>query len=77
MPTVRSKPDVIDIKELAYVSSDTIRNAQTFPQDFDFGDDVTDTKVGYICGMSVPPVMMKRVVQRLIDQGVFSYKEEE
>ena len=24
--------------------------------------------------MSVPPVMMKRVIQRLIDQGVFDYK---
>ena len=37
MPTQRSKPDVIDLKEIAYVSKETIRNSQTFPSDYDFG----------------------------------------
>ena len=27
-------------------------------------------KVEYICGMSVPPIMIKRIVQRLIESGV-------
>jgi len=72
MPTIRAKPDVIDIKELAYVSSETIRNSQTFPRDYFFGAN-NPTNIGYICGMSVPPIMMKRVVIRLIEQGVLNH----
>lgn len=46
-----------------------IIHAQTFPEDYDF---ITRTfaNVSYICGMSVPPVMIKRIVTRLIDNGV-------
>ena len=44
--------------------------ASTFPQDYEFGNQ----NVNYVCGMSVPPVMMKRIVTRLIDEGVFNYK---
>ena len=50
-----------------------MRNEQTFPQDYDFGA-MNSSNVSYICGMSVPPIMMKRVVTRLIEQGVFDYK---
>lgn len=49
------------------VSHQSIANASTFPQDYDF----CGKKVPYICGMSVPPVMMKRVVCKLIDSGAF------
>jgi DNA (cytosine-5)-methyltransferase 1 len=73
MPTQRAKPDVIDLVELGYVSKETIRNSQTFPQDYDFGNG-TYSSVGYICGMSVPPIMIKRIVNRLIESGVFDYK---
>ena len=72
VPTQRAHPDLIDIKKLAYVGPKTIRNAQTFPQDYDFRSD-TISGIGYICGMSVPPVMIKRIVTRLIEQGVFDY----
>lgn len=72
VPTLRAKPCLIDIKNLAQVGPKTMRNAQTFPQDFDFGEE-TRTNVGYICGMSVPPVMIKRIVTRLMKQGVFDY----
>lgn len=41
-------------------------HAQTFPEDYDEGNQ----SIGYICGMSVPPVMIKRIVQRLIESGV-------
>lgn len=44
--------------------------SQTFPLDYDFIKR-TYTKVCYICGMSVPPVMIKRIVNRIIDTGVF------
>ena len=61
IPTQRAKPDLIDIEKIAYVSKETIRNAQTFPQDYKFIPD-TYANVGYICGMSVPPLMIKRIV---------------
>ena len=70
MPTLRSKPDIIDKIELAYISKETTRNAQSFPQDYDFSPN-TISNVGYICGMSVPPIMIKRIVTRLIESGVF------
>ena len=70
IPTLRAKPDVIDRNAVSYISKETIRNSQTFPQDYDFGGD-TLTAVGYICGMSVPPIMTKRIVTRLIESGVF------
>lgn len=73
VPTQRAKPDLIDIDHIAYVSKETIRNSQTFPRDYKFLPD-TYSNVGYICGMSVPPVMMKRVITRLIESGIFSYK---
>lgn len=70
IPTQRAKPDLIDVKELSYVSKETIRNAQTFPYDYNFIPN-TYTNIGYICGMSVPPIMIKRIVNRLIESGLF------
>lgn len=46
-------------------------NISTFPQDYNF----IKSNVQYICGMSVPPLMMKRVVQRLTENGLFDYKQ--
>lgn len=48
-------------------SVEDYRNCSTFPQDYNFGKEVAS----YICGMSVPPVMMKRVATRLIESGIF------
>lgn len=73
VPTQRTKPDLIDLEHIAYVSKETIRNSQTFPYDYKFEPD-TYSNVGYICGMSVPPVMIKRLVTRLIESGLFDYK---
>ena len=42
-------------------------HSQTFPEDYNF----CSQSVEYICGMSVPPIMIKRVVQRLIESGCF------
>lgn len=61
---------ILDRKEIAYISNQTIINASTFPQDYDF----LCQSATYICGMSVPPIMIKRIVTRLIESGVF--KEE-
>lgn len=76
VPTQRAKPDLIDLEHIAYVSKETIRNSQTFPQDYKFEPD-TYSNIGYICGMSVPPVMIKRIVTRLIESGIFNYKKGE
>lgn len=70
MMTVRSKPDIIDMSKIEYVSWQSIRNSQTFPRDYDFSPN-TKSNVCYICGMSVPPIMMKRVVERLIQSKIF------
>lgn len=58
--------------ELTTVSCDDIIHAQTFPEDYDFGEK-SFNNVAYVCGMSVPPIMIKRIVTRLIEQGVFDY----
>ena len=73
MPTLRSKPDMIDRKEIGYASKETLIAAQTFPSDYNFMPD-SYSNVGYILGMSVPPLMIKRLVNKLIEQGVYNYK---
>lgn len=70
MMTVRSKPDIIDMSKIEYVSWQSIRNAQTFPRDYDFGSNSV-SNICYVLGMSVPPIMMKRVVERLIESKIF------
>ncbi|MGW8958803.1 DNA cytosine methyltransferase [Paenibacillus sp. NPDC055715] len=37
---------------------------QTFPSDYDF----VDANAQYVCGMSVPPVMMKRIAEQINSQ---------
>lgn len=54
-------------------ATDDYRNAQTFAQDYIFE---STAEAAYICGMSVPPVMIKRIVTRLIEQGVFNERAE-
>lgn len=41
-----------------------IISCQTFPQDYDF----MDQNVQYVCGMSVPPVMMARIAEQVYRQ---------
>ena len=47
-----------------------VLHSQTFPEDYN----LLKEKSEYICGMSVPPVMIKRLVTRLIESGIFNYK---
>ena len=46
------------------LSTGDIIGVQTFPQDYDF----LDQKPQYICGMSVPPVMMAQVAHEVYEQ---------
>ena len=70
--TIASNGDYYRGTDKTYVSIEDIINIQTFPQDYDFVER-TRKNVRYICGMSVPPIMIKRIVLRLIENGVFDY----
>lgn len=59
-------------EEKTWISLEDIIHAQTFPEDYGFPE-MNWRTVSYICGMSVPPIMIKRIVTRLIEQGVFDY----
>lgn len=48
-----------------------IINCQTFPQDYDF----MDQSVQYVCGMSVPPVMMAHIADAVFTQLFKEAKE--
>lgn len=65
--------ELFDYENRTYISASDIISAQTFPQDYDFVN-TSFSNINYICGMSVPPVMIKRIVTRLIERGVFEYK---
>lgn len=58
-------------EEKTKCSEEDYRNCSTFPRDYDW----CGQSASYICGMSVPPVMMKRVVTRLIESGLFDAGE--
>lgn len=70
-PTLTSGGGTIDPVRRETMSTGSIRNMQTFPQDFDF----CGKAAKYICGMSVPPVMMKRVAERIIATGIFERRK--
>jgi hypothetical protein len=70
IPTLAAKHEYYDPVEKTKISGESIRNASTFPQDYDFLSDLAGNWC-YICGMSVPPVMIKRIVTRLIESGLF------
>lgn len=67
MPTVKTNGCIYRGTDKTYASAEDAIHAQTFPEDYYF----CDSKVSYICGMSVPPIMIKRIVTRLIESGVF------
>lgn len=74
MPTIRAKmTDIFRRGTFKRITWEDCRNSQTFPQDYNFMPNSAN-QVGYICGMSVPPIMIKRLVTRLIESGLFDYK---
>lgn len=54
-------------------SNEDYINVSTFPSDYDY----KGSNICYITCMSVPPVMIKRIVTRLIENGLFDYKKKE
>lgn len=70
LQTLTAKLDYNRGVERERITEQDIIHAQTFPEDYNFIPG-TWTNVAYICGMSVPPIMIKRIVMRLIESGVF------
>ena len=76
IPTILSGHRDIWLRNGNGISKGDIISAQTFPQDYDFGNN-SYANVEYICGMSVPPIMIKRIVTRIIESGIFEVKNYE
>ena len=60
-PTIVSSGSIYRQYDKMSLSDTDIINAQTFPQDYNF----INQSVQYICGMSVPPVMMAQVARQI------------
>ncbi|WP_426552001.1 DNA cytosine methyltransferase [Bacillus pumilus] len=60
-PTLASGSVFIRYDEPYYISERDIILMQSFPMDYDF----MGVSVQYVCGMSVPPVMMKRIAEQI------------
>ena len=63
-PTITAHCNNIRWDTKSYLTKKDIISISTFPQDFNFLTNNLDN-IAYICGMSVPPVMIKRVAERL------------
>lgn len=71
--TVAAGMNVFRGSEKTRVSCKDIIYAQTFPEDYNFINNSLNNII-YICGMSVPPIMIKRLMTRLIESGLFDYR---
>ena len=66
-PTITANGEFLRaVDDLKFSDMDFI-NCQTFPVDYDFNK----TSVQYVCGMSVPPLMMKEIATQICDQWFF------
>ena len=73
--TVMTKGDFIRGYDKTEFSISDIINVSSFPQDYDFRVNASsgkpehgvhkDSKVSFICGMSVPPLMMNRIAEQV------------
>lgn len=59
--TLLSSSVYVRYKEPCRISDVDAIRMQTFPADYDF----MDANVQYVCGMSVPPLMMKRIAEQI------------
>lgn len=69
--TVAGKDNCIVFDEGRQRNKKEIKLCSSFPLDYDFQDQPVD----YICGMSVPPVMMAQVASRVYEQWLSKINE--
>lgn len=67
LPTITANGKIFCAEDKKPISDIDIILGSTFPLDYNFCNE----KVRYVCGMSVPPVMIKRIVTRIIESGIF------
>ncbi|AWM42741.1 DNA (cytosine-5-)-methyltransferase [Bacillus velezensis] len=63
-PTLASNSVFIRYDEPYYISERDIILMQSFPLDYDF----VGASTQYVCGMSVPPIMMNRIAEQISNQ---------
>lgn len=63
-PTITANGSFLEYSSPSYLSDQDIKSIQTFPQDYDF----MGRSVQYVCGMSVPPVMMAKIAEQIFKQ---------
>lgn len=66
-PTITARGSFLHFDRPQYISDTEIIKSATFPQDYDFAG----ANVQYVCGMSVPPVMMANIATRIYEQWIF------
>lgn len=72
IPTLTSHEDsLIPFDKPKYTSKHEVCCMSSFPQDYDFGNE----KPHYVCGMSVPPIMMAQIASRVYDQWLSKINE--
>lgn len=59
--TITANGSFLQYSNPCYLSDNDIINIQTFPQDYNF----MGQNVQYVCGMSVPPVMMAKIAEQI------------
>ena len=59
--TITATNHNISYETRQYISDSDMIYASTFPTDYNFDG----SRVDYVCGMSVPPLMIKRIVERM------------
>lgn len=62
--TLRATIGLIAYSRPVFHSKQEVCHISTFPQDYDFGNQ----SYHYVCGMSVPPVMISQVASRIYEQ---------
>ena len=62
--TITASGDFVRAYDRKLMSKSDIVSCQSFPQDYDF----LTNKPQYVCGMSVPPVMMANIASEVYDQ---------
>ncbi len=63
-PTLTARANLIRWDTKNFLSKQDMLSVSTFPQDFKFINEAPD-QMGFVCGMSVPPIMIKRIAERL------------
>jgi len=64
--TLNSRPGISHCHYKRYLNKTEVMRASSWPMNFDFGK--FDKKPEYICGMSVPPVMMANIALEIYNQ---------